>query len=150
MSNQNTLQRDLIPQRMVNLVLCLLALILGVVSFAVFTDRPLLAQPPEVAVAQERVLHLTVNRDGTAEITGQNGEIIREYAANRAGFISMMERTVHRQRQRQSVDFAAPVVLRQHENGHLSIYDPAADNTIRLNSFGKANIAVFASLLTAP
>lgn len=147
--SQNSLQKDLIPQRLVNMVLCLLALILGLVSFAVFTEQPLVAQPPEIPVVKERVVHMKVNRDGTAVITGQEGEIIQEFASNRAGFVSMMERTVQRQRQRAKADASAPIVLRAHENGSLSIFDPSVDNTIRLGSFGDANIAVFARLLDA-
>ncbi|MEQ3728134.1 MAG: photosynthetic complex assembly protein PuhC [Tateyamaria sp.] len=121
--------------------------ILLLVAWARLTDRPLEARPVEAAISQERVLQITSDLGGAAQVTDQEGAIVAQFATGEAVFISTVMRVLERERAKHGIASEAPVRLRKRGEARLTIFDPMTSREIELNSFGSDNVAAFAALL---
>ncbi len=139
---------DRISRNLMRGILVLLITVLALVAYARVTDRPLAATPPDGPIVAERVLHISGNITGEAQITDVDGVLIAEYARGEAVFITTIERVMRRERERHQVDLAGPYHLRMREGARLSIFDPSTGAETELEAFGVDNIAAFEVLLS--
>jgi len=139
--------RDLVPRMMVRAMLVLVLSVLAIVSYARFTDAPLVSTPPQSPVVLERQFFLSGDMGGRATVLDANGSVIAKLSPEEGGFIAGVERVINRERIKHDVARTGPVIVRQHENGRLSIHDPSTGWRADLMGFGADNAAAFAKLL---
>jgi len=65
------------------------------------------------------------------------------------GFLRGTLRGLARERKRQGIGPEAPFRLTAHDDGRLTLADPATGRRVDLESFGPTNAAVFSQLLVA-
>lgn len=139
--------QDLVPVFMVRAMFGFAAACLAIVAFAVWTDRPLEATPPDSPVVAERLVHLYGEMSGAAHVLDTNGSLIAEFDTETGGFIAGMARVIERTRAQDRVPLNGPVRVVRTENGRLAIFDPSTGWSADLMGFGADNSAVFARLL---
>ncbi|MEM8692198.1 MAG: photosynthetic complex assembly protein PuhC [Pseudomonadota bacterium] len=143
----HTPHSDIVPRFMVRATIAFLLFVLGLVTLARVTDRPLEAMPAQTPIVTERAIILYGTPAGHARVEEADGALIVEYPAGKGGFVSTMERVLARERAKNGVDRTSPVILRMREGNHLSLYDPSTGWTAQLNGFGADNVRTFARLL---
>ncbi|MFK7869401.1 MAG: photosynthetic complex assembly protein PuhC [Roseobacter sp.] len=141
---------ELVPRIFVNLMFGLVAVILVLVSIAVFTGRPLESTPPVTPVIAERAIHISGDASGAARVLDENGALIASFASDKGGFVAGIERVILRKRTAAGVDPAGPLLLRLREGNRLSLYDPSTGWSAELMGFGADNTRTFARLLVKP
>lgn len=141
---------DMIPRIMVRAMFGLVALVLGLVSFATVMDRPADSRPPVAAIIAERAIILTGDASGAARVFDTNGVLIADFPADKGGFIAGVERVLARTRGLQGIDPMTPVLLQLRAGNRLSLHDPATGWSAELMGFGASNSRVFARLLDQP
>ena len=132
------------------LVFLLLVGIVALVAWARMTDQPPAAQPKDLPLTFERVLFMSAELDGSASITDETGNLVAEYGAGEAVFVSTIVRVIHRERQKANANVAGPIHLRRRGEKRLTVFDPETKRETELSSFGKDNVASFAALLEGP
>ena len=140
-------RRDLVPLPLVRAMSAMVIASLALASFAVWTDRPLEAMPPESPVAAERLLLLSGDMAGAAEVRDVDGALIADLSPKEGGFISGVWRVLVRERTKARQPLDGPVRLVRTENGRLAIFDPSTNWRADLMGFGADNAAAFAKLL---
>ncbi|QFT64985.1 putative photosynthetic complex assembly protein [Roseivivax halotolerans] len=138
---------DLVPVALVRAMSALVAVVLALTAFWVWTGRPLEATPPESPVAEERILYLKGELSGAAQVRDAEGALVAEYGPDEGGFIAGVYRVLERERINARVATDGPVRLVAYENGRLAIFDPSTDWRADLMGFGADNAAAFATLL---
>jgi putative photosynthetic complex assembly protein len=113
---------------------------------------------PESPVRMERDLRF-VDRNGTAGagfsaggvdvIDARSGARIDTLLPGSDGFMRATLRGLARERKRNGMGPEVPFHLALHEDGTLTLVDPATSRTIQLQAFGPSNSGAFARLLTA-
>ncbi|MEM7596903.1 MAG: photosynthetic complex assembly protein PuhC [Pseudomonadota bacterium] len=147
-TTQMTVRREeKIPTALLRGILVLLALVLTLVFYASWTDRPLEAQPPNGEIVSERVIHLQGTVAGAARILDAEGVEIMRFATGEGGFVSTIDRVIRRERLRNGVSNDGVLHVRMREGQRLSIFDPSTGREIELEAFGRDNIAKFAALV---
>ena len=141
--------KELVPRIMMRAMLILCLSILGLVTAAQITDRPMEATPPDRAVVASREIHLSGDMSGAVTVRDSEGELIADLAPDAGGFISGVWRVIQRKRTTNRVAIDGPVVLRRHDGGRLSIMDPSTGWHADLMGFGRDNSAAFFRLLPA-
>lgn len=141
---------ELIPRIFLRLAIALVLGILALVTVFRLTDQPLQAVPDLGPVLQERAVVIETERDGATRVLEADGRLIVALAPNEGGFINGMERVIARQRLKQGLPNAGPVVVRLSEGDRLSIFDPATGWSTELSSYGADNLRAFARLLETP
>jgi putative photosynthetic complex assembly protein len=138
---------DLVPVALVRAMSALVAVVLALTTFWVWTGRLLEATPPESPVAEERILYLKGELSGAAQVRDAEGTLVAEYGPDEGGFIAGVYRVLERERINARVATDGPVRLVAYENGRLAIFDPSTDWRADLMGFGADNAAAFATLL---
>ena len=147
-TTQMTVRREeRIPTALLRAILVLLALVLSLVVYASWTDRPLEAQPPNGDIVSERVIHLQGTVAGAARILDVDGAEIMRFASGEGGFVSTIDRVIRRERLRNGVSNEGALHVRMREGQRLSIFDPSTGREIELEAFGRDNIAKFEALV---
>ena len=139
--------RELIPRRMMTGVLILVCTVLLLVSYARLTDRPLVGVPPVSPVAQRLEIYLQSDTSGSVLVRDSQGNVLVDRGPNEGGFLSTMWRVVTRERQVHRVPLDGSVIVRKHENGRMTMFDPSTNETLELNGFGIDNARAFEKLL---
>ncbi|MEM7076878.1 MAG: photosynthetic complex assembly protein PuhC [Pseudomonadota bacterium] len=139
--------KDRVFRIMTRAVCVLLALILGLVSWARLTDRPLEAVRPFTPVAEAREIVLISDTSGRAVVRDPDGAVLIELGPGEGGFLHTMWRAVQRERTRHRVPQDSAILVARHDNGRMSLHDPATDLRVDLTAFGKSNAAAFEAVL---
>ncbi|MCV6593484.1 MAG: photosynthetic complex assembly protein PuhC [Silicimonas sp.] len=139
--------RELIPVRLLQAMAALVIFTLGLVSFAVLTERPKLGQPKVAALMSERALVLA--GDG-AQITVRSPEGRMLLETESGGFLTVVRSGLAFERRRHGVTDNPPVLLRQYANDRLQLADPATGWAIELTMFGDEGAARWRALITQP
>lgn len=142
-----TRDKEMIPTVLLRAMLILALSALALTTYAVVTDRPLTGQPLAAPVSEERQIVLLSNGPDHVSVLTADGQVILENGAERSGFLVVIARAVARQRGQHGVALDAPLALRNHTNGRLSLTDPATGWSVELASFGAANRDAFGALL---
>ena len=137
----------MVPRILVQAMFALMAAALALTTFAVLTERPKVGVAVESAVTQEALITLIGDRSGDVTAQGPDGALLARSGDNAQGFIGVIWRVIAHERAGQGADIGAPVNVRRHENGRLSIFDPETGLTLDLVGYGADNIAAFANLL---
>jgi putative photosynthetic complex assembly protein len=138
---------EMVPRAMVRLVLVLLSVCLALVTWARVTDRPLESTPPRGPVIAERIVYISGDTSGAAQVLDETGAVIADLDPTAGGFIAGVSRVLDRERGKTGEPLDGPVVLRLREGNRLSIYDPSTGWTAELMGFGATNTRAFARLL---
>ncbi|MFZ5963558.1 photosynthetic complex assembly protein PuhC [Thalassococcus sp. BH17M4-6] len=139
--------RDLVPRIMVRAMFGLVALCLVIVSFAVWTGRPVTSTPPASDVVAERFLYLSGDLAGSARVLDATGTVIADLTPQEGGFIAGVARVLDRERTKARQPLDGPVRVVRTANGRLAIFDPSTGWHADLMGFGADNAAAFARLL---
>lgn len=145
--NMKTPTKDLVPVAMVRLMFSLVGVCLLLVSYAVWTDRPLEATPPESPVVHERFMYLSGEMSGAAQVLDANGTLIADLGPEEGGFVAGVYRVIMRERMVAEVDMDGPVRVVRTANGRLAIFDPSTGWSADLMGFGAKNADAFAKLM---
>ncbi|ETX29667.1 photosynthetic complex assembly protein PuhC [Roseivivax isoporae] len=142
-----TEDKDLVPRALVRAMLAMVLASLALTTWAVWTDRPLEATPPESAAVLERTLYITGDMSGAARVLDADGTLIADMPPETGGFVSGVWRVLQRKRTNARVPLDGPVRLVASENGRIAIVDPSTGWRADLMGFGADNAAAFARLL---
>lgn len=139
--------KEMIPVVLLRAMLMLAVTSLLLVSYAVFTDRPLVGQPAAAPVTGEYELVMTGTRLGAVTIARTDGTLVADMSEADAGFISVVWRALARVRMQNGAAADLPVRIVTYENGRIQLLDTASDWTMELGHFGDLGKARFAALL---
>ena len=139
--------RDMIPTPLLRLMLALVAASLLLVSGAVLTGRAPTGQPQESPVTADRQLVLKTGGAKSVTLYDADGSFLTHL--DHGGFVTVVASGLDRARTVARVGQDVPVTLARHENGRLTLTDPATGWTVELTAFGSDNEAAFAALLPA-
>lgn len=84
---------------------------------------------------------------GIAVRDARSGALLETVAPGSNGFLRSAMRGLVRERKRQQMDASQAFELHSRADGRLTLLDPATQRRIDLESFGSANLAVFARLV---
>lgn len=136
-----------VPTFLVKIMFGMVLVCLALVTAHTVLDRPRVATPPVVPVAQERVIYLEGSMDGAAIVRAEDGTILADLAPEKGGFIAGVWRVLQRERAKHGVASDGPVVLVRGTNGRVSLHDPSTNWSADLMGFGADNTRAFATLL---
>ena len=106
--------------------------------------------PPVADVVQSLSLRFEDQQDGSVVVRRANdGAAIYRVAPETNGFMRQTLRGLARDRRRSGLGDETPFVLTHWSDGRLSLYDPAIDRRLELESFGQTNAGAFALLFQA-
>lgn len=122
------------------------ACLLLVTLYTLAGGRPI-ATPPAAPVVASRIIHLSGDISGAAQVRDADGALIADLPPDRGGFIAGIERVIARERTNHRVPLDAPLVLELNAVNRLSIFDPSTNWRADLMGFGADNARAFARLL---
>lgn len=140
-------ERELVPRILVRAMFGLVALCLVMVSFAVWTGRPITSTPPQSEITRDRVLFIKGDMSGAAKVLAADGTLIADLSPEDGGFVSGVWRVLQRERTNARVELDGPIRLVRQANGRVAIFDPSTGWNADLMGFGKDNAVAFARLL---
>ena len=138
---------DKIPPILLRAMFGLAGLCLVMVTAYTLAGGPKIATPPEAEVIASRVIWLSGDISGAAQVRDADGTLIADLPPDRGGFIAGIERVVARERTNHRVPLDAPLVPELNAVHRLSIHDPTTDWRADLMGFGADNARAFAKLL---
>ena len=139
--------RELVPRVMVRAMFALVMSVLAIVSYAVYTDRPLIATPPEAEVILERHVFIDGEMSGAATVLDADGTLIAKMSPEEGGFIAGVGLVLDRERTKHGVPLTGPVTITGRADGRVSIHDPSTGWGADLMGFGQDNARDFVRLL---
>ena len=126
------------------------ALATVVISVGSFVRTGALERQADASVLVEKDLYFRDLPDGSVGvISANNGEVIAK-VTGQAGFVRGILRAMARERRIRQISSDDAFKLMSHSDGRLTLVDPATQNRIDLESFGKDNAAEFAAFLNSP
>lgn len=135
--------KEMIPTRLVVAMFGLALASLGLVSFAVLTDRPLVGVPAaEPAVAVHEVV--LAGEGNASRVTTSDGRVLMD--AENGAFVTVVRQGLERERITHRVKGNPPVKITEWESGRMSLHDPATGWEMELSSFGAGNTRHFRRL----
>lgn len=137
-------------RRLITAITVLLAVICGLVATHQALGLPKAATHPVGELVAERSILIDGTLDGAARITDPDGDLIADYAAGEAIFITTIDRALRHQRAKRRADPRGPYLLRLRESGNVTVFDPSTGKEIALASYGQDNVAAFAALIPRP
>jgi putative photosynthetic complex assembly protein len=137
--------KEMIPTPLLRLMLALVLASLLLVSWAVLTGRTPTGQPKASPVTAERELIIRTGGAKAVTLFDADGTFLTHL--EHGGFVTVIGNGLDRARTVARVSGDAPVVLARHQNGRLSLTDPATGWSVELTAFGSDNEAAFAALL---
>ncbi len=137
--------REMIPKPLVRLMLALALSVLAIVSLAVATGRAPTGAPKDSPVTAERQLVIRTGGAKSVTLYAPDGTLLQQM--DHGGFVTVIGSGLDRARLVARVPDDMPVTLARHENGRLTLSDPATGWSVELTAFGSGNEAAFAALL---
>jgi putative photosynthetic complex assembly protein len=102
----------------------------------------------DAPVVAEAALQFKDQADGSIAVTDAlDHHLIDTVAPGTNGFLRGTLRGLARERKRESAGAVQPFLLSSHSDGRLTLFDPATQRRVDLESFGATNEGVFARLL---
>jgi putative photosynthetic complex assembly protein len=138
-------QGDMITPPVLRLMAGIVLVSLALVTFAVVTDVPHGGQPKDSAIVAERSLIIKTGGAKAVTLYDADGTFLTHL--DHGGFVTVIGSGLDRARTVARVGQDAPVTLARHENGRLTLTDPATKWSVELTAFGSDNEAAFAALL---
>lgn len=102
----------------------------------------------KAAAAQERHLRFEDRSDGGVTVLdGRSGALLTVLQGEQ-GFVRGTLRALTRERHARGIGSAQPFTLIARADGGVTLYDPATQQKVDLDSFGPSNVAEFARFLS--
>lgn len=139
--------KEMVPRVLVQGMFALMLCSLALVSFAVFSGRPLVGVPKASPIVTEVSLRMEGSPDGNAIVYNDQGQVVAQSNTDKNGFIGVMWRVMARERALNNAPETAPIRLVRRANGHVAILDTVTDWSIELVGYGPDNVAAFARLV---
>jgi putative photosynthetic complex assembly protein len=136
---------DKIPAGLVRMMAALALATLGIVTFAVVSERPRVGVPHAAPVVQERRMVLLEGQHNAVTALDEEGRQI--VALDNGGFISVVLNGLNHERRKQGAAMDSVVTLTRYANGRLTLSDSATGWSAELQAFGAGNMAAFERLL---
>jgi putative photosynthetic complex assembly protein len=134
-----------LPVRLLGSLLLLVLLAVGWARWAGVSVQ--FADPPTLWA---RELRFVDDRNGDVlALDPRSGDTVARFSGEQ-GFVRGTLRALARERQRNGLGAETPLQLVGHQDGRLTLHDPATGERIGLEAFGSSNLAVFAALRPAP
>ena len=134
---------EMIPARLVWGMFGLAAMALGLVTFSVVTDRPLVGVAPVEPAAAVHVV--TIGGEGNAAtVTRTDGEVLLD--TDNGAFVTVVRQGLERARRMHRIAGNPPVTITEWESGRVTLYDPSTGWDMQLSSFGAGNLMHFTRL----
>jgi putative photosynthetic complex assembly protein len=137
--------REMIPKPLLRMMLALVIASLLIVSWAVWTGREPTGKPVPSPVTVERQLIIKTGGAKAVTLYEPDGTLLMHL--DHGGFVTVIGSGLDRARTVARVGEDVPVTLARHENGRLTLNDPATGWSVELTAFGSDNEAAFAALL---
>jgi putative photosynthetic complex assembly protein len=137
--------REMIPAPLLRMMLALVVASLLLTAYAVVTGREPTGQPKPSPVTAER--QLVIKTGGAKAVTLYDADGTFLTHLDHGGFVTVIGNGLDRARTVARVGQDVPVTLARHENGRLTVTDPATGWRVELTAFGSDNEAAFAALL---
>ena len=144
MFNTQKLIKSFKPQWLVPAVM--LASIIFVIGFQVLNFEPINVSQNSKIISS-KLIYIEQSDDLATKILNENSDILVEYPKGEQSFVSTVLTVINRDRLKRNLDTTGPVILKQKENGRLSIFDPSSQKELDLMGFGEDNILVFRDIL---
>lgn len=126
------------------------ALLLVVIGVGSFMKAGAPERQADASVLVQKDLFFRDLPDGSVGvIAANNGEVIAK-VSGQAGFVRGILRAMARERRIRQIISDDAFILTSHSDGRLTLLDPATQNRIDLESFGRDNAAEFAAFLNSP
>jgi putative photosynthetic complex assembly protein len=137
--------REMIPPPLLRMMLALVIASLLLVSWAVWTGREPTGKPEASPITAERQLVIKTGGAKAVTLYDADGSFLTHL--DHGGFVTVIGSGLDRARTVARVGQDAPVTLARHQNGRLTLTDPATGWSVELTAFGSDNEAAFAALL---
>lgn len=138
-------QNDMIPIGLVRAMFALPVSALLLVGYASYTDRPLVAVPPDAPMISEHHIVLVGGGAQAVTVTDIDGNLIADMA--HGGFITVIQNGLQRERFMHGLSPELPIRVVHYENGRLTAHDDHTGWRVELGAFGDENRAAFERLI---
>ncbi len=136
---------DYVPVALLRAMALLAVCSLVVVSAAVVSGRPTVAQPEAAAVVREKWIILEGLSAQAVIVRNTDGSVMMDLP--HGGFITVIQSGIFTERRKHGVDQTKPVRIVEYANGRLVAEDPETGWSAELYAFGGDNKAAFERLL---
>ena len=143
---QSSPDRELVPKRLLGLMLGLVLASLALVSFAVLTERAPTGQPKPAPIVTERSIILQGGGAQAVTVLAEDGSVLLDLP--HGGFITVIQNGLERARKVHGVAQDLPVRIVEYANGRLTVLDDATGWSAELGAFGSDNRAAFERLMS--
>ncbi|AWW48384.1 photosynthetic complex assembly protein PuhC [Polynucleobacter paneuropaeus] len=125
------------------------ALAMVVMGVGSFMKAGVIERQADASVLVQKDLYFRDLPDGSVGvISANNGDVVAK-VEGQAGFVRGILRAMARERRIRHITSDDAFSLISHSDGRLTLVDPATQNRIDLESFGKDNAAEFAAFLNS-
>lgn len=147
-SNAKT-ARDAVPSGAVKAGAIVLVLSVACAAFGRYADIGTYHVPQRPVTASVEIAFADAP-DGSVIVSEKPGDkSLVTLAPGTNGFIRGTMRGLVRDRRMRSLGAELPFILARHDNGHLTLSDPATGRMLELNGFGVTNIGAFENIMQA-
>jgi len=136
---------DMIPTGLIRAMFGLAAAALALVTYAVATERPLVAVPPDAAVTAEYRIVLVGGGAQAVTVLDTEGRLVD--AMDHGGFVTVIQNGLQHERRKNGLSPELPLRIVAFANGRLSAIDDHTGFRVELGAFGGDNRAAFERLL---
>jgi len=136
---------DMIPAGLIRAMFGLALAALALVTYAVATDRPLVAVPPDARVTAEYRVILVGGGAQAVTVLDADGRLID--AMDHGGFVTVIQNGLQHERRKNGLSPELPLRIVAFANGRLSAIDEHTGFRVELGAFGDDNRAAFERLI---
>lgn len=105
---------------------------------------------PDAPTAAQRSLRFEDGPAGSVSVLDANTGLLIDSVSGEAGFLRGSLRALVRERKMRGIDSGPPFELIARTDGRLTLFDPATQERLDLESFGPTNVAVYRRWIQAP
>lgn len=142
---RRTDNNDMIPIGLIRAMFALALSSLALVSYAVWTDRPLVAVPPDAPVISEHRIVLVGGGAQAVTVLDADRNLIADMA--HGGFVTVIQNGLQRERFMHGLSPELPIRIVAYGNGRLTAHDDYTGWRVELGAFGDQNRAAFERLI---
>lgn len=125
-------------------------LVLTLIAVAAVSGARREMRSPDAPATTSRMLRFDDSPDGSVAVIDAKSGVVLSRLQGEQGFVRGALRALARERRAREIGSQPPFELAARTDGRLTLIDPATGARVDLESFGPANAAAFARLLTLP
>lgn len=139
--------QQLIPRVLLRAMLGLVLISLGLVTYAVVTDRPHEAQIHTAPIVKSMLIEIKDRDGGGTTITDMNGNVLSDTTRQASGFLSVVQNALRFERKQHGITGNPPVHLIRFADGRIGLRDDVTGWKINLIGFGQDNSRVWREII---